>query len=236
MRQNTCSGICFRDPAYSSFCLDNSLYSSYRDTLTLSATLTASDFYSSSSIPTTVVSHVPPPNFNEVVPSNLSIIAIIGIVMAGVLLFALALYVLWYFCHHSRQHTYPSKAVPMHEQNIYPVPIDHMDPSLSTLVCLPSTFDSTRRDETFTDMQFVNADPMSSSQDLPHPNTSKYVVTQPFMPTCSDEIKLEVGDIILVDRVFDDQWAVGMNETSGLEGVFHMACVEPVIIDSEATH
>lgn len=52
-------------------------------------------------------------------------------------------------------------------------------------------------------------------------------VIRPYTAELSDELTLVAGDIITVDEVFDDDWAVGKNEATGEVGMFPMVCVEP---------
>lgn len=46
------------------------------------------------------------------------------------------------------------------------------------------------------------------------------------LPNINDEVYLEVGDMVLVEEVFDDGWAVGTNESTDKYGAFPMNCLE----------
>jgi len=51
------------------------------------------------------------------------------------------------------------------------------------------------------------------------------VVVYPYSSQLPDELQLQPNDIIVVKRVFDDGWAVGMNRETGKEGAFPLVCV-----------
>ncbi|RKO98590.1 hypothetical protein CXG81DRAFT_21207 [Caulochytrium protostelioides] len=40
-----------------------------------------------------------------------------------------------------------------------------------------------------------------------------------------DELELRVGDSVIIVSTFDDGWSVGVNEATGMEGAFPLACV-----------
>lgn len=54
----------------------------------------------------------------------------------------------------------------------------------------------------------------------------------PYQASMADELNLNPGDIINVQRVFDDGWAVGVNMNSGSEGAFPVVCV--MFVDESA--
>jgi len=54
---------------------------------------------------------------------------------------------------------------------------------------------------------------------------SVMTVVQEFEPRMEDELKLKVNDRILLLKVFDDGWAVGLNQMTGRQGVFPMEYV-----------
>ncbi|ORX79186.1 hypothetical protein BCR32DRAFT_328235 [Anaeromyces robustus] len=54
---------------------------------------------------------------------------------------------------------------------------------------------------------------------------SVMTVVQEFEPRMEDELKLEINDRILLLKVFDDGWAVGLNQMTGKQGVFPMEYV-----------
>jgi hypothetical protein len=46
------------------------------------------------------------------------------------------------------------------------------------------------------------------------------------LPTLDDEIYLEIGDMVDVEEVFEDNWAVGTNRDTEKYGAFPMTCFE----------
>ncbi|KAG0093882.1 hypothetical protein BGZ93_010723 [Podila epicladia] len=54
----------------------------------------------------------------------------------------------------------------------------------------------------------------------------------PYQASMADELDLNPGDIVNVQRVFDDGWAVGVNMSSGNEGAFPVVCV--MFVDESA--
>lgn len=59
-------------------------------------------------------------------------------------------------------------------------------------------------------------------------------VVRPYEAALSDELTLIEGDLIAVDEIFDDDWAVGRNESTGEVGMFPMVCVSSANSGSEA--
>ncbi|KAI9204968.1 uncharacterized protein BJ171DRAFT_502508 [Polychytrium aggregatum] len=53
-------------------------------------------------------------------------------------------------------------------------------------------------------------------------------VIESYTPMMTDEVALRLNDIILVEEMYDDGWAIGQNETNGGSGAFPMACVAPL--------
>lgn len=73
---------------------------------------------------------------------------------------------------------------------------------------------------------------MSNLPRQPSPVTSPfadefYVVVHPYPPQLTDELELNIGDIICLAIQFDDGWALGFNVTSGLKGAFPIVCITP---------
>lgn len=68
----------------------------------------------------------------------------------------------------------------------------------------------------------VNRNTKYTSAKIP---LSVMAVVQNFEPRMKDELKLEVNDRILLLKVFDDGWAVGLNQMTGKQGVFPMEYV-----------
>ncbi|KAI8897281.1 hypothetical protein BC833DRAFT_594436 [Globomyces pollinis-pini] len=54
------------------------------------------------------------------------------------------------------------------------------------------------------------------------------VVVYDYDPALSDELRLNVGDIITITEDYDDGWALGTNLASGLSGTFPLVCVGPL--------
>ncbi|KAG0301199.1 hypothetical protein BGZ98_008553 [Dissophora globulifera] len=57
-------------------------------------------------------------------------------------------------------------------------------------------------------------------------------VLYPYQASMADELDLTPGDIVNVQRVFDDGWAVGVNMSTSNEGAFPVVCV--VFVDESA--
>ncbi|KAG4097075.1 hypothetical protein H8356DRAFT_941938 [Neocallimastix lanati (nom. inval.)] len=56
---------------------------------------------------------------------------------------------------------------------------------------------------------------------------NKHIVIHPYNPIIEDEIKLNIGDIILIQDIFNDGWVHGINCTTNTEGTFPVACITP---------
>ncbi|KAL0079286.1 hypothetical protein J3Q64DRAFT_1761896 [Phycomyces blakesleeanus] len=54
-----------------------------------------------------------------------------------------------------------------------------------------------------------------------------YEVVHPYPPQMGDELGLHVADIVCLAMRFDDGWALGVNVTTGLKGVFPVVCIAP---------
>ncbi|KAJ3279347.1 hypothetical protein HK104_001541 [Borealophlyctis nickersoniae] len=54
----------------------------------------------------------------------------------------------------------------------------------------------------------------------------KYVVQHAYEPAAQDELKLQVGDSVKLDLLFNDGWAKGINETTGQTGLLPVACLK----------
>lgn len=54
----------------------------------------------------------------------------------------------------------------------------------------------------------------------------------PYQASMADELDLTPGDIVNVQRVFDDGWAVGVNMNTSNEGAFPVVCV--MFVDESA--
>jgi len=69
------------------------------------------------------------------------------------------------------------------------------------------------------------ADDRSSKYSSAKIPLSVMTVVQEFEPRMEDELALQVNDRILLLKVFDDGWAVGLNQMTGKQGVFPMEYV-----------
>jgi len=70
-----------------------------------------------------------------------------------------------------------------------------------------------------------NGDGYSSRYNSAKIPLSVMTVVQDFEPRMEDELTLRVNDRILLLKVFDDGWAVGLNQMTGKQGVFPMEYV-----------
>lgn len=76
-----------------------------------------------------------------------------------------------------------------------------------------------------------STDPHRSSFLIPNvlpvtPNQIYSVIT-PYLPYKRDEIKLKADHVVCLRQVFEDQWALGSNVTTGETGVFPLTCLVP---------
>eukprot|EP00842_Homolaphlyctis_polyrhiza_P000615 jgi/Hompol1/1554/HPOL_005634-RA len=70
--------------------------------------------------------------------------------------------------------------------------------------------------------------PSISSNNTPDVGTildKKFIVTTDYEPSASDELRLRVGDSIVLDLLFNDGWAKGKNESTRQEGILPVACI-----------
>ncbi|KAL2917338.1 hypothetical protein HK105_203002 [Polyrhizophydium stewartii] len=75
------------------------------------------------------------------------------------------------------------------------------------------------------------ARPNSKESTVPDVGTileKKFVVTTDYEPSASDELRLRVGDSIVLDLLFNDGWAKGKNETTRQEGILPVACITQI--------
>jgi len=54
------------------------------------------------------------------------------------------------------------------------------------------------------------------------------VVVHNFNPTKEDEIRLRIGDCVIIRLAFDDGWAYAFNRNTGVVGMIPVICVKPV--------
>lgn len=78
------------------------------------------------------------------------------------------------------------------------------------------------------DPQLLNPDGLAS--------LNKHIVIHPYTPVIEDEIKLNIGDIIIVQDIFNDGWIRGINCTTNSEGTFPVACITPYDIGNYYTN
>jgi len=71
----------------------------------------------------------------------------------------------------------------------------------------------------------VTVDKHSSKYNSAKIPLSVMTVVQEFEPRMEDELALKVNDRILLLKVFDDGWAIGLNQMTGYQGVFPMEYV-----------
>ncbi|KAL1924351.1 uncharacterized protein VTP21DRAFT_7386 [Calcarisporiella thermophila] len=57
----------------------------------------------------------------------------------------------------------------------------------------------------------------------------QYEACHAYDPQMEDEIQLVPGDRLVVERVFDDGWALGIHLTTSQQGFFPMVCIMPVV-------
>ncbi|KAJ3091786.1 hypothetical protein HK102_013431 [Quaeritorhiza haematococci] len=66
-------------------------------------------------------------------------------------------------------------------------------------------------------------------EDSSHPNSaflSKYVVHMSYHAQLPDELTLNVGDVVVLETMYNDGWAFGRNETSGEQGALPVATLK----------
>ncbi|KAJ3180524.1 hypothetical protein HDU87_002033 [Geranomyces variabilis] len=54
----------------------------------------------------------------------------------------------------------------------------------------------------------------------------RYVCAHAYSPAADDEITLNVGDQVRLNLLFNDGWAKGYNETTGMQGLLPCACIK----------
>ncbi|CAG8440265.1 7163_t:CDS:2 [Ambispora gerdemannii] len=60
-------------------------------------------------------------------------------------------------------------------------------------------------------------------------------VVHPYTPVLPDELELAPNDVIIIKRLFDDGWAVGINRDTGKEGAFPLVCIaSPEIVSQNS--
>ncbi|KAJ3083566.1 Sorbin and SH3 domain-containing protein 2, partial [Physocladia obscura] len=79
----------------------------------------------------------------------------------------------------------------------------------------------------FTPPSPIPSQPKAVPSPAPAPSQAKAnTVVYAFEPTHNDEISLRIGDQVVVKQKYDDGWALGVNLSSRLEGLFPLDCVQ----------
>ncbi|KAG0001440.1 hypothetical protein BGZ65_003479 [Modicella reniformis] len=111
-----------------------------------------------------------------------------------------------------------------------------LPPSTSTsipMTALPIiTASDTMNDTTTAAMVAAAANRLSKQSGIAGGKQSYCQALYPYQASMADELDLTPGDIVSVDRVFDDGWAVGMNMNTSNEGAFPVVCV--MFVDESA--
>ncbi|KXS17638.1 hypothetical protein M427DRAFT_133428 [Gonapodya prolifera JEL478] len=55
----------------------------------------------------------------------------------------------------------------------------------------------------------------------------RHVAIHAYTPRLEDEVALQKGDVVYIREIFNDGWVRGANWTTGAEGTFPVACIEP---------
>ncbi|KAI8897288.1 hypothetical protein BC833DRAFT_565938 [Globomyces pollinis-pini] len=56
----------------------------------------------------------------------------------------------------------------------------------------------------------------------------RYIVIMDYTPVASDEVAMQVGDIVVLDLLFNDGWAKGKNHSNNQAGILPVACIEEI--------
>ncbi|KAF7728661.1 hypothetical protein EC973_005698 [Apophysomyces ossiformis] len=59
------------------------------------------------------------------------------------------------------------------------------------------------------------------------PTEEFHLVIHPYTAQLTDELVLQIGDVMYLSAKFDDGWALGYNVATGLKGVFPSVCTVP---------
>ncbi|KAI9183828.1 hypothetical protein H9P43_002880 [Blastocladiella emersonii ATCC 22665] len=66
----------------------------------------------------------------------------------------------------------------------------------------------------------------------PAPSQSYYVVIRAYAAASRDEMSIAAGDMVLVQSLYSDGWAYGMNTTQERSGMFPLICTVPVATET----
>lgn len=56
----------------------------------------------------------------------------------------------------------------------------------------------------------------------------RFIVTLDYDPVAPDELALKVGQVVVLDLLFNDGWAKGRNEHTGQDGILPVACLKAI--------
>ncbi|KAJ1334739.1 hypothetical protein BSLG_007894 [Batrachochytrium salamandrivorans] len=245
--QNICaSGPCTADPTFGSHCYDNSLpggsnarTSSRTSSSATSRTSAGQSAPTSSNTSSTGSGNNQPggtssSSFTSSSPGGLSNAVVIGIsvgvsLLVLLLVMCIAIYVL------SQRLSHGKEKVPLS-----PKPVSTKQTSGIAALTIASisqdnanvNMSSGRRNYAgnalLVDRAAGAAISDTSAPDVGTILEKKFVVTTDYEPSASDELRLRVGDSIVLDLLFNDGWAKGKNETTRQEGILPVACITQV--------
>ncbi|KAL5033781.1 hypothetical protein RTP6_001699 [Batrachochytrium dendrobatidis] len=228
--QNVCaSGPCTADPTFGSYCYNNSLpggSNAPSTTSSSSASLSPSkstDKLASTSIPT-LTSNAESNTTSGGLSSGLVIGISVGVsLLVLIIVIGIAAYVLMH-----------RKSKNKDELQSEPALSNGARKRTSTLAGLVMVGNDKQH----------NSEYIAGSRDpnslLPASNTNRtssdangvgailekaFIVTTDYEPCASDELRLRVGDSIVLDLLFNDGWAKGKNESTRQEGILPVACI-----------
>ncbi|KAL7748102.1 hypothetical protein RI367_006458 [Sorochytrium milnesiophthora] len=72
----------------------------------------------------------------------------------------------------------------------------------------------------------------AASASAPHKSGDYRTVYIPYVPELEDELELQVGDLVSIEQVFQDNWAVGENMTTRQTGCFPLVCCNKEVASS----
>jgi hypothetical protein len=81
---------------------------------------------------------------------------------------------------------------------------------------------TTEESASFQDIQKPEAALLRTNRPLP---LKKRIAHYNYDPELPDEIRIRIGDVVIVDYLCDDGWAVGWNSTNKQKGAFPFACL-----------
>ncbi|RKO92031.1 hypothetical protein BDK51DRAFT_44029 [Blyttiomyces helicus] len=169
--------------------------------------------------------------------------------LSAAIFFAVSVFFIWKYWH-------PSTADKFELINSLPhqPPPDAGAPQIAEippappLLNLPSRADSIHRKASplVTDSADVAIAPIAVSLPLGaegsghDPSRKRAQAIREHEPRNKDEMRLKYGDVVMIEKAFQDEWALGWNVVTGVRGVFPLACVDaestltesPIIMES----